>query len=219
MERQKDDLTEVFLRCNIENLCILLLHCCQGTPVPCSDISSEAIRRAVLYIHTRYREPITLAQAAEHAGLSASYFSGIFHKAMGVTFARYLLDYRLMIAERYLRQADLSVKQIASACGFRSCSHFNVVFKQRFGCAPGAWQRPKSLWNFMMKTPLAGYFSPFGRGADEEREKRLYQEMKKHRNRDTFNQMVKVSTGASYIVTFWMRPLSSTMKHTLSASR
>lgn len=139
-EQQKDDLTEVFLRCNIENLCILLLHCCQGTPVPCSDISSEAIRRAVLFIHSQYREQITLAQAAEHAGLSASYFSGIFHKAMGVTFARYLLDYRLMIAERYLRQADLSVKQIASACGFRSCAHFNVAFKQRFGCAPGAWR-------------------------------------------------------------------------------
>ena len=139
-EQQKDDLTEAFLRCNIENLCILLLRCCQGTPVPCSDISSEAIRRAVLFIHSQYREQITLAQAAEHAGLSASYFSGIFHKAMGVTFARYLLDYRLMIAERYLRQADLSVKQIASACGFRSCSHFNVAFKQRFGCAPGAWR-------------------------------------------------------------------------------
>ena len=82
-EQQKDDLTEVFLRCNIENLCILLLRCCQGTSARCADISSEAIRRAVLYIHTRYREPITLAQAAEHAGLSASYFSGIFHKAMG----------------------------------------------------------------------------------------------------------------------------------------
>ena len=62
-------------------------------------------------------------------------------------------------------------------------------------------------------------FFSFCRGADEEREKRLFQEMEKHRNRDTFNQMVKVPTGASYIVTFWMRPLSSTMKHTLSASR
>ena len=142
-ERKTDDLTEVFLRCNIENLCILLLRRCAGTPAPCSDISSEAIRRAVLYIHTHYREQVTLAGAAEHAGLSASHFSSVFHKSMGVTFAGYLLEYRLMAAERYLRQADLSVKEIAAACGFRSCPHFIVAFKKHFGCSPGVWRKQK----------------------------------------------------------------------------
>lgn len=142
-ERKTDDLTEVFLRCNIENLCILLLRRCAGTPTPCSDISSEAIRRAVLYIHTHYREQVTLAGADEHAGLSASHFSSVFHKSMGVTFAGYLLEYRLMAAERYLRQADLSVKEIAAACGFRSCPHFIVAFKKHFGCSPGAWRKQK----------------------------------------------------------------------------
>ena len=36
-EQQKDDLTEVFLRCNIENLCILLLRCCQIGRASCRE--------------------------------------------------------------------------------------------------------------------------------------------------------------------------------------
>lgn len=139
-QQDADDLTDLFVRCNVENLCILLLRRSGGEALPCSDLPYEGIRRAVLYIHSHYREPVTLAQAAAEAGLSPSHFSAVFHKALGCTFSGYLLEYRLMSAERYLRQQDLSVKQIAFACGFRSYPHFITAFAKRFGCAPGAWR-------------------------------------------------------------------------------
>lgn len=143
MQDQKDELTDLFIRCNIENLCILLLRHCDQNILAQPDAPYEAIRRAVLYIHSHYREQITLSDAAACAGLSPSHFSAVFHKAMGCTFSGYLLEYRLMTAARYLSQQDLSVKQIAFACGFCSYPHFITVFKKRFGCAPGVWRRKK----------------------------------------------------------------------------
>lgn len=71
----------------------------------------EPVRRAVAYIQKNYREPLKLADAAAAAGLSASYFSAVFHQTMGISFSKYLTEYRLQAAadnpERALMVATL----------------------------------------------------------------------------------------------------------------
>jgi signal transduction histidine kinase/ligand-binding sensor domain-containing protein/CheY-like chemotaxis protein len=48
----------------------------------------------------------------------------------------YLRSFRLDKARLLLRDTDLSVKEVAFACGFREPAHFTRVFKQEFGFPP-----------------------------------------------------------------------------------
>jgi AraC-like DNA-binding protein len=53
-----------------------------------------------------------------------------------MTFADILADLRADLAERYLRDADLPISQIAWLLGYRELSSFTNAFKKRTGCTP-----------------------------------------------------------------------------------
>ena len=64
-------------------------------------------------------------------------------EATGQTFGRWVLDSRLEACQRALRdpqQTALGISQIAYRAGFSDLSHFNRVFRQRFGMTPGDWR-------------------------------------------------------------------------------
>lgn len=141
-EREPDAvLSRIFIRSSIEMLCAFLLAHQDGGERPQVQTAQEPVRRAAAYIGRHYREPLSLADAAEAAGLSPAYFSAVFHRTMGVTFSRYLTEYRLREAKRYLEAGELPVKQVAAVCGFPSYSYFVTAFKECFGCTPGRVRR------------------------------------------------------------------------------
>lgn len=115
--KPNDILSQIYIRNSVEMLCVFLLRNRKSSDSLWADIPQEPIRRAVSYIQKNYRYPIRLADAADAAGLSPSYFSTFFHHAMGISFSRYLTSFRFQIAEHYLTSTSLSVKQIASVCG------------------------------------------------------------------------------------------------------
>ena len=135
-----DILSQIFIRNSVELLCLFLLKHQIPSSRSLSGIPQEPIRKAVSYIQKNYRSDISLANAARAAGLSPSYFSSVFHEAMGIPFARYLTSYRLQIAERYLTASDLSIKQVANVCGFSSYPYFITAFREQFGLPPGAFR-------------------------------------------------------------------------------
>lgn len=135
-----DPLAQTLVRCGVECLCVYLLRHHAADAVGPSDAPSEAIRRAVAYIHGNYRGPLRLSDAARAAGLSPAYFSAVFHRAMGASFSQYLLEFRLQMAQRYLRLSGLNVKEAAAACGFASYPHFVTAFRRAFGLTPGQWR-------------------------------------------------------------------------------
>jgi AraC-like DNA-binding protein len=56
----------------------------------------------------------------------------------GSTFTQYVTEQRLAAAYKALRHIsnDLPISTIAYDCGFANVSHFNRLFRQRFGCTP-----------------------------------------------------------------------------------
>jgi AraC-like DNA-binding protein len=75
--------------------------------------------------------------AARH-GVSARYVQRIFEES-GSTFTEYVTEQRLAAAYKALRRrtpARVPISTIAYDCGFTDVSHFNRVFRQRFGCTP-----------------------------------------------------------------------------------
>ena len=94
------------------------------------------VRDMTLFINTHYARKISLDQIASagHVGLTLCCY--LFHRYVGETPVSYLNHYRLGKSIRMLRRSDLSVGQIADACGFGSASYFTRLFKARYGVSP-----------------------------------------------------------------------------------
>lgn len=150
-----DPLTMIFIQCNVENLCVFLLKNQRNQHCHRTETMQEPIRRAVSYVQRNYRQSIRLTNAAEAARLSPTYFSSLFHATMGVSFSAYLTEYRLQVAERYLRSSNLSVKQIAAVCGFTSYPYFISAFKSLYGIPPGSWRSQKRVEEQQIPSPKA----------------------------------------------------------------
>ncbi|MFQ5467922.1 MAG: helix-turn-helix domain-containing protein, partial [Kiloniellaceae bacterium] len=97
-------------------------------------------------------EPRDRSELARGAGLSTRQLERLFHKYLGRSPARFYLQLRLDRARLLLLQTDMSVIDVALACGFVSASHFSKCYRDYFGRTPrrergltaelGALERP-----------------------------------------------------------------------------
>lgn len=104
---------------------------------------------------------ITFKDASRFMGLSQPYFSKFFKSISGMTFSRYLNIIRLEKAIEILNnnEEQLSITEIASACGFDTIRHFNRVFKEFTGLTPRQLPRDYVLTSFSLKS-MKGNFNP-----------------------------------------------------------
>ncbi|SDK02225.1 AraC-type DNA-binding protein [Paenibacillus sp. OK060] len=96
----------------------------------------DTIRSTADYIRRHCTHPLSLAEMADIAGYSVYYFNRMFKSIMGVPPGRYLLDCRILVAKKMLVDSELSVKQIASQCGFTYSSYFIRMFRTYIGMTP-----------------------------------------------------------------------------------
>jgi AraC-like DNA-binding protein len=89
----------------------------------------------------QYAEPLSLDHLAKQARISKSYLCRIFKQQMGLSIMDYLSERRIQAAMQQLQTTDHKILTIALESGFGTLSHFNRVFKQRIGIAPGAYRR------------------------------------------------------------------------------
>jgi YesN/AraC family two-component response regulator len=101
---------------------------------------SSALRKAERYIWENYTRKISLQEIADTSGLSAPYFSTIFKEEMGENLSNYLNRLRVEKATTMLAETDLTLNEIASACGFEDQSWFSKIFKSFTGLSPGKYR-------------------------------------------------------------------------------
>ena len=101
----------------------------------------RAAKEAVLYMNTRYAEPITLRTLAAASGYSERHLSRIFGRLVGVPPMRYLTETRLGRAAQLLSEGRLSVTEIAAAVGVGDSSKFSKRFRQKFGMTPTEYRK------------------------------------------------------------------------------
>jgi AraC-like DNA-binding protein len=125
-----------------EHLCVLLgvaLSSQLGTESESS--SSRQIRKTVLlgYIRRNALDPeLTPSVTARAVGMSLRSVHNLMRDT-GHSFSEWVLDARLTHARRLLQGAGAErrkIVDIALASGFSDLSHFNRMFKARFGCTP-----------------------------------------------------------------------------------
>jgi AraC-like DNA-binding protein/ligand-binding sensor protein len=101
---------------------------------------ASALRKAERFIWENYTRKISLQEIAAASGLSAPYFSTIFKEEMGENLSAYLNRLRVEKASHLLIETELSLSEIAGACGFEDQSWFSKIFKCYTGQSPGKYR-------------------------------------------------------------------------------
>lgn len=94
------------------------------------------IGKALDFMRLNLHRDISRDDTARHAGISPSHFSRLLKERTGRTFTELLRQCRVDLASDLLRQPDLSLAQIADACGFCDQSYFTRVFQDVKGATP-----------------------------------------------------------------------------------
>lgn len=100
----------------------------------------DAAKRMMLYIRQHLADTITVKELADAAFLSQRECYRIFRDCLHTTPVNYIIACRLQEAGRLLTASDLSVTEIAYACGFGSGSYFSRVFTREKGCTPNEYR-------------------------------------------------------------------------------
>ncbi|SFW56050.1 MULTISPECIES: helix-turn-helix transcriptional regulator [Luteibacter] len=110
-----------------------------GTPR--GGLATWQERRAIAFMDERLDQSFPVSAVADVCGLSVNHFSRAFRRSTGKPPHRWLLDRRIERSRQLLRDTQLSLADIALACGFAEQSHFTRVFTRTVGMPPGAWRR------------------------------------------------------------------------------
>jgi len=87
------------------------------------------------YIVTHVNRELSLPMVAAVMNMSKSTFSRFLKSSTGMNFTDYLLDFRINMAVRLLKEETL-IADIVEQCGFNSVSYFYRVFKKKKDLTP-----------------------------------------------------------------------------------
>ncbi len=105
------------------------------------EYRSDMLTLVENYFEDHYKEQISNSDIAEALSYHPYYISSTIKKLTGYTLREYLLHFRLDKAKRMLRQTQLSITEISSACGFTSHSYFSMTFSHLFGLTPSEYRK------------------------------------------------------------------------------
>jgi AraC family transcriptional regulator len=111
------------------------------SPRPAGALAPWQIRTLAEWVDAHLDEPISIGALAALVQLSPSYFARAFAKSFGAPPHRWLLLRRIERAQQLLRGSNVSLGEVAAACGFADQSHFTKVFSSIVRLTPGHWRQ------------------------------------------------------------------------------
>ena len=81
-------------------------------------------------------EPISPSSLARDVGMSTRQLERLFRRYLNRSPKRYYMELRLQKARNLLMQTDMSVINVALACGFASPSHFSKCYRAHYDTTP-----------------------------------------------------------------------------------
>jgi AraC-like DNA-binding protein len=106
----------------------------------------RALKRVEEYIATHLDSALDVHELAALVHLSSFHFIRLFHKSVGLTPRKYVIQSRVMRARELLATTDLPLTEIALATGFSDQSHFSRRFHELVGVPPRAFRGRDGHW-------------------------------------------------------------------------
>lgn len=145
--RSGDTLDQVHASADLLQAIVLLLQRQRtGRASPQQARAQFHMDKAMRHISAHYRTIRSAAEIAQAAGISTSQLNRLARSWTGHSAMELLRRARVDQARRLLATGELSIKEVAVACGFASPYHFSKVFRRIDGLPPSQYQAS------MMKT-------------------------------------------------------------------
>ena len=111
-----------------------LLHSClrllRSTPSHHSRKATRTYESICLYIQENFQHPLSRESVAEHFGLAPNHISRLFRQEGSMRFNDYLNLVRINRAKFMLRNYNMTLKEVASKCGYGEAAYFCRLFKR-----------------------------------------------------------------------------------------
>lgn len=101
----------------------------------------DVIAEAKEYIRQNYNKNITLNDISKEFYINPYYFSQLFKKKTGVTYQKYLTDYRVDRAKKLLAETELRIYEVCKLVGYSDVNHFNQIFERLEGMKPSEYRQ------------------------------------------------------------------------------
>lgn len=98
------------------------------------------IQKMLSYIREHYAEAVTLEEIARSASISRSEAGRCFNAYVGCSPVDALIQHRLQVAHRLIKDTTQSLQEISYSCGFNSVHYFSRQFRKTYGYTPGQYR-------------------------------------------------------------------------------
>ncbi len=105
--------------------------------------NDKAIQQAVTYIQQHFEAPLTRSFMAQMTGFNESYFSSLFKKETGWSFAEYVNQIRIDQAKLMLLGTNDKLQDIAYRTGFADGSYLGKTFSKYVHLSPSSFRGRK----------------------------------------------------------------------------
>ncbi len=94
------------------------------------------LSQVIRMMEQNIEEPISPSILAQEVGMSTRQLERLFRRYLNRSPKRYYMELRLQKARNLLLQTDMSVINVALACGFASPSHFSKCYRAHYDTTP-----------------------------------------------------------------------------------
>jgi transcriptional regulator GlxA family with amidase domain len=94
------------------------------------------LSKVIQMMEINIEEPISPSLLAKDVGMSTRQLERLFRRYLDRSPKRYYMELRLQKARNLLMQTDMSVINVALACGFASPSHFSKCYRAHYDTTP-----------------------------------------------------------------------------------
>ncbi len=109
-----------------------------------TDTTNTLTEKAKQYIESNYSDSrLSVERLCNHLNVSATYFSTIFKKEVGMSFVSYVTKVRLEHAVELLNHTEDKSYMIAEKVGYTEANYFSYVFKKQYGVSPSKYRTKK----------------------------------------------------------------------------
>ena len=124
----------------------LLLHILQGQyteylPPSKSNLSTQMIE----LIEENYSQPNLMSFVSSRMNYSPTYLSAVFKADIGITFKKYVQNYKINIAKQLLLTTDDDISVISNSIGYTDPKFFSELFKRYTKMTPSEYRRITKL--------------------------------------------------------------------------
>ena len=118
-----------------------------------SGSGNTYVNQVISYINEMYMEGISVADIANHIGISQAHLNHIFREELNLSVQNYLIDFRMYKAAAHLVDTSLPIKEISHLVGYKDPLVFSKAFRRKFEVSPKQYRDYEAKAGIRKKRP------------------------------------------------------------------